>query len=371
MKRISLVGIICFMVIAPALFTGNKASARVEGVCSNCHTMHNSQGGAPMNFDASATPNATLLRGDCVGCHSSATNSTYYDLGGCDVPVVLYTGGEPSTYLAGGNFYWVKEGLGGDDTKGHNVFLGEDDDFLNPSTPAPGGFSCSANDCHMNLSQPSTGSGYGDDITGKYGCEGCHSPAHHANDHANGDSGLVDTEAEGWYRFLGGIHYGGSTYDGVHSYEDGHWEADASASVHNEYLGNVSGAGIISANPTVSGFCAACHGMFHGTSDTYSGGSWIRHPSDAVIPDAGEYADAGGPSHAYDPLSPVAKAVIDSTPDATVTPGSDIVMCLSCHRPHGSPNSDMLRWDYNGMQAGGGGETGTGCFYCHTEKDGS
>jgi hypothetical protein len=48
------------------------------------------------------------------------------------------------------------------------------------------------------------------------------------------------------------------------------------------------------------------------------------------------------------------------------------VMCLSCHRAHGSPYNDMLRWDYDGMVAGngsGGGNDGTGCFKCHSEKD--
>jgi len=58
------------------------------------------------------------------------------------------------------------------------------------------------------------------------------------------------------------------------------------------------------------------------------------------------------------------------TPSDTVTPGSDCVMCLSCHRPHGSPYPDMLRWDYTEQIAGGGGLTDDrGCFYCHTKKN--
>lgn len=48
-----------------------------------------------------------------------------------------------------------------------------------------------------------------------------------------------------------------------------------------------------------------------------------------------------------------------------------MVFCLSCHRAHGSPYPDMLRFDYSEMQAGGGGATGTGCFKCHSAKDGS
>jgi predicted CXXCH cytochrome family protein len=48
-----------------------------------------------------------------------------------------------------------------------------------------------------------------------------------------------------------------------------------------------------------------------------------------------------------------------------------IVLCLSCHRAHGSAHDDLLRWDYAGMQAGTtGAEAGSGCFICHTTKDG-
>ncbi|MCK4488054.1 MAG: hypothetical protein KAU38_15015, partial [Desulfobacterales bacterium] len=43
-----------------------------------------------------------------------------------------------------------------------------------------------------------------------------------------------------------------------------------------------------------------------------------------------------------------------------------IVMCLSCHRAHGTPNNDLLRWAYT-MDAGSGTDNG-GCFICHTTK---
>jgi len=48
--------------------------------------------------------------------------------------------------------------------------------------------------------------------------------------------------------------------------------------------------------------------------------------------------------------------------------GTDLVMCLSCHKPHGSPYSDMLRWDYSEMIAGDDSKSG-GCFTCHTQKN--
>ena len=376
-ESISFVLIIVVLASIVCGYFSTDAQARVSGECANCHTMHNSQDGGDVD---PAGPHDALLTTDCVGCHSSATSSTTYNLGGCTVPVVLYTGGEPATYLAGGNFYWVKEGLGGDDTKGHNVFLSEDDDNL---SEAPGGFPTGcANSCHENLSQPfpDPGFSYGD-VNGKYGCQGCHvNPMHHANDHNNGVSALVDSVDKGWYRFLSA--HVPDDY-GVKGYEDGDWEAGhpnhtPGTSAHNEYRGfSSSHYGLHASNRgDISGFCTGCHAYFssaysfddvQGQKDSH--GNWIRHPSDGVILNSGEYADVGGSSHLYDPLSPVAKDTIDSSPDTTVTPGSDMVMCLSCHRPHGSPYPDMLRWDYTQQIAGGGGTTGSGCFYCHTQKD--
>jgi hypothetical protein len=358
------------------------ALAKVSGPCANCHTMHASQTPWPTNWgDVNDLPKSALLIGDCVGCHSSGTSSTYYNLGGCEVPVVLYTGGEPTSYLAGGNFWWVEEGFGGDDSKGHNVFLGQGDDYL---TEAPGGGpSCGGgvNNCHQNLHLPVSGMpGSGAELNGKYGCEGCHiNVRHHANDHPNFDSGYVNTADQGWYRFLSGHLGGAHEAFGVEGYEDNDWEAGhpnlpqgtGGVDSHNEYLGQESsGSGFsLGSVHTTTAFCTGCHGDFH--DEQKSDGAWVRHPSDAVIPNTpgSEYADTGGATnHYYDPLSPVAKPTVDTIPDTTVTPGTDFVMCLSCHRPHGSPYPDMLRWDYTTQQAGGGGDD-TGCFYCHTTKN--
>jgi len=359
-------------------FMPYTALAKVSGPCANCHTMHFSQSPWPMGWQAEG-PNDYLLvkkgggahSSSCVACHSSDTSSTHEDLAGdgtCTVPIVFYFGAAaPTEYLAGGNFWWVKQGLGGDDTKGHNVFLNEGDQHYGPSggtNNAPGNtiMGCGTNACHQNLSEPFVGADMGYNLPGKYGCEGCHlNVRHHANDHPNGQGGLVTTIDQGWYRFLSG-HW----TDGVEGYEDAYWEATVSANDHNEYKGSTTSFWLN--HHTTTGFCTGCHLDFHTQK---SGTSWIRHPSDAVIiqdpVNPGEYADAGGASHLYDPLSPVAKPTVN-TPDSTVNPDTDMVMCLSCHRPHGSPYPDMLRWDYTTQQAGGGGED-RGCFYCHTKKN--
>ncbi|CAD7777663.1 MAG: hypothetical protein KIIPBIDF_00920 [Candidatus Methanoperedenaceae archaeon GB50] len=81
------------------LFSG-VAVAKVSGPCVNCHTMHNSQGGSPMNYDESEGANKALTRGDCLGCHgqNQATNLIN------SIPQVLHTA---TIDLPGGNFAYI------------------------------------------------------------------------------------------------------------------------------------------------------------------------------------------------------------------------------------------------------------------------
>jgi hypothetical protein len=358
-----------FTLVAAVLAVGAAlpAAARVSGPCSNCHTMHDSQDGTSMAVDASGAPdpvpNAELLRTDCLGCHSAADGSTWKNAVGAPI---VFNAAQP-TYgadagdgqkqgLAAGNFWWVNH----DSANGHNLFAPDPDLSMAPGT----GLGCGSDSCHMNLDRPYQG-------TGPSGCRGCHmvpdalgderSTWHHADDTAV----VVDSFAQGWYRFLGGH----MSWLGVAGIEDPDWEHAPTGTVHNEYLGypgDHSDYGGFE-GLTVTGFCTGCHDEFHVQDTTATGASpWLRHPSDAVLPAGGEYAGYT----AYDPLVPVARAELTAV-SAVVTPGTDMVMCLSCHRAHGSPYPDMLRFPYSGMVAGGGGAAGTGCFKCHTQKDGS
>jgi len=340
--------------------------AQVTGPCNNCHTMHSSQGdiSIPDNWDLSEARGALLVN-DCLGCHTGTNDGTN------TIPYVMSSGTPTfgSDTLAGGNFWWVENVS---DAKGHNIFLGEGDSSLDK---APGStiLTCGISDsCHDNLSDPYID---GTDpelarLDGKYGCEGCHlAPAHHADDT---QEPVIDSVEEGWYRFLSG-HESGSGH-GVSGIEDNNWQYTKDAFDHNEYLGNSYNKTLFGnmarLGNTMTGFCSGCHGIFH---QQEAGGTWIRHPSDAVIPISGEYAyafgaDGSGGTGTYNPDVPVARESLISVSSEVVI-GSDMVMCLSCHVPHGSPNDDLLRWDYSDMQAGGGSNT-NGCFACHTTKDG-
>lgn len=329
----------------------------VKGNCSNCHTMHRSQALWPwdMNWGGpGSAPVENLLAADCLGCHTNYTDdATTITLGSgagqVTVPIVYNVASSPADMLAGGNFYWVGQG---DDAKGHNVMgiAGQDATL----SVAPGNVNSCANTCHYSLAVeqhtlPALGSG----------CRGCHlNAAHHAK-----DSATVVSEAGGWYRFLSG-HMSGDGY-GVEGIEDTDWQATESSGDHNEYLGletGLSGSGGFSnLGHTVTAFCCGCHGNFHKEQDSFS---WLRHPSDAAIPNYGEFADAFGAggtgAGTYDPNIPVARPALTSVSNI-VNIGTDIVMCLTCHRPHGSPYFKMLRWDYRGNDW-------SGCGTCHTRK---
>ena len=99
---------------------------------------------------------------------------------------------------------------------------------------------------------------------------------------------------------------------------------------------------------------------------TGDGNPWIRHPTDIVLPGgATEYAGYDlTPSGNYSALAPVAWTDPADQSDRDTA----VVMCLSCHRPHGTVYDDILRWDYNDCNTGTA-NPGCGCFVCHTTKD--
>lgn len=369
MKRKKILSWSLIIVIFLLCGGGGIGYAKVTGVCSNCHTMHNSQDGA----DITTGPNNFLLVGGCVGCHSHPTETQTYSLDTSTVPIVN-TGIEPATYLAGGNFYWVADSGGNDDAKGHNVLgISAQDGNIPKSAGAPGdAYSgiCGGTSCHETLAEAQTSN----PELGGSGCEGCHlNVMHHADDGTG--TKYVDTAPKGWYRFLSG-HNTADGY-GVKGIEDADLQATMSALDHNEYLGD-PGDKTVNTSLTkysVTAFCCGCHGNFHEQNAYAATGAgsqspWLRHPSDFVIPNSGEYASM---STTYNPDVPVARPIgftgwASGTPSDSLSLGTDMVMCLSCHRPHGSPYDDMLRWDYSTINAGGGSNT-DGCFFCHTTKD--
>ncbi len=372
------------LIITLVIFS-NPGQAKITGSCSNCHTMHNSQNASPMaTYGAEGKPwkgtgpFPTLVLGDCLGCHGMGNTRKIETIGGSDIPQVFHSDTDD---LAAGNFAYILgvKGSGASDTKGHNIIdLGKADNILNGPPGAFKGYFHDETVTDSNLT-----------CAGQKGCHGkrevwsgnANLRAMKGTHHQNVD-GKVDVadNASNSYRFLWGVK--GFENNGTYK-----WQNKDSTN-HNEYFGTTSpplydgscntachgNESIQSPNNTISGFCATCHGNFH----TLSGGGYgndagigsstsspfQRHPTDVILPNRGEYASYT----TYSVGAPVARTTVPSSVSNTVTPGQDVVMCLSCHVAHGSNYPDMLRWDYSTMVAGGG-QNGAGCFTCHSSKD--
>lgn len=389
-RQLLLSALILVMLAVPAV--------AIDGVCSDCHTMHNSQGGASMNFDSVDSskdiPNAGLTRRTCLGCHAQGGGEVLPPTvaGGADqIPQVYHSN---PTDLAAGNFGWIdgtKPGGAGDGS-GHNIVALTGAEASMTTTGSfgmpviPGGIVQTGHNDYII-------SGMGGGSLGCAGANGCHgyrganpavvpdgiTGAHHAN--SNGQLAAPTDHADS-YRFLAGVK----------GYEDSDWEFTKAEGDHNEYYGTTTpltlgcgtgatgchgsnggfGGGVQATDGTMSQFCASCHGNFHTITNGQSSGigpdassPFIRHPTDVLIPDATEYAAFTS----YNLNVPVARTSVPATPLASVTPGSDVVMCLSCHRSHASEFPDMLRWDYANDCNAGSANADCGCFSCHTSKD--
>ncbi|MFH1673783.1 MAG: cytochrome c3 family protein [Pseudomonadota bacterium] len=309
-------------------------------------------------------PQPALLRGTCLGCHGMGGGSRIVTIGGSEIPQVYHT---DSTDLAGGNFRYIETG---GDSRGHNVVdLNVADNVLS----SPPGYNCAYPVSNTQLT-----------CAGNYGCHGYRyknqgtaseimKGTHHKN--VDGKCDVAD-DVYNSYRFLLGVKGLENTID--------KWE-NKNVDSHNEYYGantpmtdgscfdcHAFAPGSMNASPasnTISGFCSTCHDDFHFLygigGDTNS--PFARHPSDIILPGGTtEYAAYT----TYSVEAPVGRTIVLDGPSGTVTPGTDVVTCLSCHAPHATNYPDILRWDYNNMNAGGGGPD-TGCFTCHTGKNGS
>lgn len=362
--------VISFVMILVCLLATARIQAMVTGRCDNCHTMHNSQDGAPMatyGADGSSWkdtgPYDALTRGSCLGCHGMGESSKIATIGGSEIPQVYHTDSED---LAGGNFAYITgaKGSGASEAKGHNVIdLGSIDETL---TDAPGFSHVSVRNTELTCA----------------GANGCHGYRYIAGDsglrnlkgthHRNVDGPCeIAEDVHDSYRFLFGVRGLENTID--------KWQNKDSDS-HNEYYGAPTPMGVDQTDctschsmipavlrpstNTISGFCATCHGDFHLTAgiggDSMS--PFTRHPTDVVLPDTGEYAAYT----TYNENAPIGRTAVPGTISNTVTPGADVVTCLSCHVAHASDYPDMLRWDYSMIRAGGNGSDG--CCICHTQK---
>jgi len=361
--------------VSLVLLAVGQSHAITSKKCWLCHTMHNSQDNDSMMLlyrdSASGTggdiPTGALIRFvGCAGCHIAGAGA---DTVIADTPIVYNVVGYPAAnVLAGGNFYNGTL----DPAKVHSC-----KGVAPLEAMPPPGFAVSARPALY----PGAGA-WGPAIwtsqtadtqlscAGEYGCHGDRTTltddfagvhgAHHQNATMNSNQVCDGATVAGSYRFLAGIR-GVEQNDGLLA----SWERQVSASRHNGYFGVKRGTDP-DPTATISFLCAECHGTFH--SDAGIGGiasPWIRHPTDIA------FSQAIGTEFAayttYDPIVPVGWRPNEITGNPTNgMPGDPVVVCLSCHRAHGSEDKDLLRWGYNN---GDVDQPATqSCRTCHTAK---
>ncbi len=374
--KVLLVWLIAFVFLGGLM---GLAQAKVSGQCSSCHTMHNSQNGTAMTFDGGGPYRALLRANNCLGCHSDSAPSDVQAV----TPLVKHSsdpgyvfGSSRGSSLAGGDFFYLQTNS---DAKVHNVDeLNNPDDVLS----APPGY-VSNTDYGRGSSWPTN---QAVSCAGTYGCHGdpayqdpfaSISGAHHQNIDRTGTTqpnGVYDS-----YRFLLGIL----------GTEDSDYEKTVDKTDHNGYYA-VDRSSVNSYTAPDKGsinyLCGQCHGDFHAQVDydTTIGSPWIRHPTDydmnnVKTKEYGAYPGAGNGTSLWNGNYGITAAG-DYFPDVPVgsntgavnsqvlqASGDAIVLCLSCHKAHGSPYDDLLRWDYTACTAGTQ-NANCGCFACHTSK---
>ncbi|MBU1698780.1 MAG: hypothetical protein KJ970_11375 [Candidatus Eisenbacteria bacterium] len=315
MRLVQILAVALFLV---ACVTMNALAFHDGGVaeCAGCHTMHNSQDGAPIDADHPAG-NPYLLKfanstDMCLSCHA--------DYG------QFYSG---EGYGPGGDFYWVTKtwewsahghaNASTGDSHGHNVI-----------SPA-GGISADA-----TLSMAPGGDFDSDYLT----CTSCHDPHGNQNFRILYGSAIGPVYDGGRYNFTeeAPIAEGNSrrTYVGSGGEE-----------THTQHTIYKSG---------MSEWCANCHETFHAGNTTN-----FVHPTGEDMGTAAsstynayissDEPTGGNASTAYNGLVPfeAVNVVFDDVDPGDYTQGptsADQVMCVTCHRAHATPFADIGRWDF-------------------------
>ncbi|MFH1673226.1 MAG: cytochrome c3 family protein [Pseudomonadota bacterium] len=330
-KNLFLIGVLSLLLIG-GVSTGYAA---VSGPCVDCHTMHNSQGGAVMGL---ATPQSALLLNNCLGCHTTTGSDPLV----AGYPFVKLASGATDDNCLAGGFFPTTMGTGDNNDDHHGI----------GNTNEPAGFDSGETGWYTGVANG----------LGCAGTNGCHGNQTDLDDMVAISGGHHDPTA---YRIL----YVGT--DAVKGYGAKDYEEAIIANPATPVvttIGDTQNVNIYSAgvdDPSISELCAKCHGDFHNesgtTGDVGTGSPWIRHPTDVAIPTTWAIGNTGytpdGDDYKHNPVG---------YDNATFSITAKRATCLSCHRAHGTANNDLLRWAYSTQDAGSG--IAYGCLGCHDRQ---
>jgi len=407
-KRRIFYGLLVLIIVSGVIFVqSTRSEAGVKGPCSECHTMHNSQDGAPVNEVAGQEVDAQsyLIKGadlsdknPCLGCHKKNSDGRYFKdpEKENDAPQVNVDPAMTHNYLsAAGTYFYVTgdktEQSGKSCRKGHNVVgMGESDDNedqLLKKTP-PGGTDECLGGTGKQLTCAGTSGCHGkrnvdDPLAAIKG--GHHSPATNSYADRFRDGNSIATS----YRMLYGVKGRvASNWEYVDFSKDNFLKQSDlvdrdDVNIYQGSDGKLSGTMIDPGDGSINGLCGECHGNgdsengFHSfqglkgkgsTSTTQMSSPWKRHPTDVVMKQDEQYGGYPNETGAdYSREVPVGFLNISKNGGIGDLPRTQrVVLCVSCHRAHGSQYDDSLRWDYRDMATTS--TTGNGCFRCHTNK---
>ncbi|MGA1876382.1 MAG: cytochrome c3 family protein [bacterium] len=360
-----------------------KTEAGVKGSCANCHTMHNKEDGKePVE---GLDPQPYLIKGadlsadnPCLGCHARS-DTNYFD---GNAPQVTYYGSGEERMLAGGTYHFVNglesENNGRSCRKGHNVIGLSDKDKLLDIIP-PGGLSEAVSGRQLTCA----------------GTSGCHGDREVENPMVSIKGGhhssVTDNYRDGQtiatsYRMLLGVKGRvADTWEYSQTDELFSWGELKSNSNVNIYQGiDLTRNGALEGTMTtpgaggsINGLCGECHGYaddhdaggFHsleGISLGRTESPWLRHPTDLVM-DKEDTEFFHYPNNSEGDYSTEVPVGFTNINVESLQSSTRVVLCISCHRAHGSEYDDALRWDYDEMRTGAEPDNG-GCFRCHTQK---
>jgi predicted CXXCH cytochrome family protein len=328
------------LVVLVAAFVGTGAYAfHDEGVahCNGCHTMHNSQNDAAMNFDPAGTGPGTLpgtgyndlllfanKTDVCLRCHDGGGSYHVWS----DDPLAPDPG---STNRGGGDFVFLEEDNINDAHAGAaNPVLGH----------AAGHSVVSAMKGTVADPVLSTSPG-GDYPSVDMACTSCHDPH--------------GTEAHRLTYMTGQT----TTSDTGHVIN---WTATMDAAGISVFAGAETNGFHNAYNSGYSEWCASCHGDFHAASASliHPSGELLdtrqvqvynayRGTSDCIAnpPAVGTPCGSGTFVDAYLHEVPIEDAGILPFTTSGATDGTSKVACVSCHRAHATSAMDAGRWDFN------------------------
>lgn len=309
--------------------------------CSQCHTMHGTQGGTSLLYEGS-TLTPKLIRA------SSVTNLCLYCHGSTNPGAVGWDGRTPPQVENNQQSYTPSAG----DFK-HSNFTNE------PNRHSIGS--------DVSSMPPPGYSGTWSDVTGRYGtefnCEYCHDQ--HGNTNYRNlrfNPGVpADDNASASSRVLVTYAYGASSDPDDNTKDVNYWGAGADTASANKFTRSrvrFRRAPVDSDSPArgIAAWCGKCHVDFYGASGASNMGGvtssgtvgagddnsstsspWVRHPvADIDITTASSNLHVD--SDAWSGTSSRARHI---NPDGTSGNSDDQPFCFTCHYAHGggNPNS--------------------------------